>query len=64
MYLEWIKGMKHDAITPKNSLKELTLPRLRNHNATDDDNVDFRSFRKILYSKHEKVMQCSLFVSS
>ena len=40
------------------------IPRLRNHNATDDDNVDFRSFRKILYSKHEKLMQCSGFVSS
>ena len=25
--------------------------RLRNHNATDDDNVDFKSFTKILYSK-------------
>ena len=40
------------------------IPRLRNHNATDDDNVDFRSFRKILYSKHEKLMQCSGFVGS
>ena len=40
------------------------LPRLRNHNATDDDNVDFRSFRKILYSKHEKLMQGSGVVSS
>ena len=40
------------------------LPRLRNHNSTDDENVDFRSFRKILFSKHEKLMQCSGFVSS
>ena len=42
----------------------IVIPRLRNHNATDDDNVEFGSFRKILYSKHEKLMQCSGFVSS
>ena len=31
------------------------IARLRNHNATDDGNVDFRSFRKDLYSKHGKI---------
>ena len=36
-----------------------TLPRLRNHNAIDDDNVDFRSFQKSLNSKLGKLMQGS-----
>ena len=40
------------------------ITEVTNHNATDDDNVDFRSFRKKLYSKHEKLMQCSGFISS
>ena len=40
------------------------LARLRNHNVTDGDNLDFRSFRKISYSKHGKLMPCSGFVSS
>ena len=30
--------------------------RLRNHNATDDDNVDFRSFQKNLHPKLGKLM--------
>ena len=34
----------------------LALPRLRNHNATDDGNLDFRSFRKILRSRLGKLM--------
>ena len=33
-----------------------TIPGLRNHNATDDGNVDFRSFRKILRSRLGKFM--------
>ena len=37
-------------------LLDCIIARLQNHNVTDDDNVDFRSFRKILYSKHEKLM--------
>ena len=32
------------------------IARLRNHNATDHDNVDFRSFFKNLYSKLGKLM--------
>ena len=32
------------------------LPRLRNHNATEDGNVDFRSFRKILRTRLGKLM--------
>ena len=37
----------------------LLSARLRNHNATDDDNVDFRSFLKNLHSKLGKLMQGS-----
>ena len=33
-----------------------TIPRLRNHNTTDDGNVDFRSFRKILRSRLGKLI--------
>ena len=33
------------------SHNNVTLPRLRNHNATDDGNADFRSFRKFLRSR-------------
>ena len=55
----------HPAVPYGNDLPLLCIiPRLCNHNATDDDNVDFRSIRKIFYSKHEKSMQCSGFVSS
>ena len=32
------------------------IARLRNHNATDDDNEDFRSFKKNLHSKLGKLM--------
>ena len=32
------------------------IARLRNHNATEDDNVDFRSFLKNLHSKLGKLM--------
>ena len=32
------------------------IARLRNHNAIDDDNVDFRSFKKSLHSKLGKLM--------
>ena len=40
------------------------LPRLRNYNSTDDSNVDFRSFRKILRSRLGKLMYSSWFISS
>ena len=33
----------------------ILIAKLRNHNATDDDNVDFRSFKKKLHSKLGKV---------
>ena len=37
-------------------LKSEVLPRLRNHNATDDGNINFRYFRKILRSRLGKLM--------
>ena len=37
-------------------LASVLLPRLRNHNATDDGNVDFRSFRNILRSRLGKLL--------
>ena len=40
------------------------LPRLRNHNATDDRNVEFRSFRNISHLRVGKLMLSGWFISS